>query len=558
MPGRHASSRRRRSWLRRLAEFGTAIVLVAIAAVAANALIDGGRDSCEQATPLAVVADPAIEPALSEIADDYEDTAPSVNGMCPEVDITPVAAAEVAAGLGSDVTADLWIPDSSLWAERVVADGVSLASAGSVATSPLVVVAPRPVAEQLGWPEAEFSWSAVLGGEGDTMIADPTVTGEGLATLLAVGATVGVEGADRTQLVQAMTAVAGTAVPDVATAYEQVVDDPAGAPLFTATEQSVVAHNLAMPDSPVAALYPAEGTLILDYPALAVTTASTSSGQSAAAAAFSAELGTPEAVTVIREAGFRAPDGRPRDNAGVFDGIQAAMPTALPTPEPTQAAQILRQWAALSIDSQLLAVIDVSGSMNEQVTPGQTRIELTRDAAKAALALFPDTSSIGLWAFSVNQDPPNDHVELVPVGPLTELVGEVPRKEALVAAVDELPDRAEGGTALYDTALAAFRTVRAMYDPEKINSVVLLTDGRNEDDPVGIDLESLLTTLQTEVDPARPVPVITIGMGPEADLKALTEISEVTGAKAYLAEDPADIEQVFLDAMVERQCRPNC
>jgi uncharacterized protein YegL len=88
--------------------------------------------------------------------------------------------------------------------------------------------------------------------------------------------------------------------------------------------------------------------------------------------------------------------------------------------------------------------------------------------------------------------------------------------------------------------------------------VVLLTDGRNEDDPVGIDLESLLTTLQTEVDPARPVPVITIGMGPEADLKALTQISEVTGAKAYLAEDPADIEQVFLDAMVERQCRPNC
>jgi secreted protein with Ig-like and vWFA domain len=234
------------------------------------------------------------------------------------------------------------------------------------------------------------------------------------------------------------------------------------------------------------------------------------------------------------------------------------MPTALPTPEPTQAAQILRQWAALSIDSQLLAVIDVSGSMNEQVATGQTRIELTRDAAKAALALFPDTSSIGLWAFSVNQDPPNDYVELVPVGPLTEPVGEVPRKEALVAAVDELPDRAEGGTALYDTALAAFRTVRAMYDPEKINSVVLLTDGRNEDDPVGISFESLLTTLQTEVDPARPVPVITIGMGPEADLEALTQISEVTGAKAYLAEDPADIEQVFLDAMVERQCRPNC
>ncbi|MGH9251757.1 MAG: substrate-binding domain-containing protein, partial [Acidimicrobiales bacterium] len=476
----------------------------------------------------------------------------------PEVEITPVAAAEAAAGLGSDVIADLWIPDSSLWAEQVVADGVTLTPDGPVATSPLVVVAPKPVAEQLGWPDTEFSWDAVVGGEANATIADPTATGEGLATLLAVGAAVGVEEADRTQLVQAMTAVARAAVPDVATAYEQLTGDPVGAPLFTATEQSVVAHNTATPDSPVAALYPAEGTMIFDYPAIAVTTAATTSARSAAVAAFSQALGTPEAVAILQDAGFRAPDGEARGDAGVVDGIQAAMPTALPTPEPTQAAQILRQWAALSIDSQLLAVIDASGSMNEQVSTGQTRIELTRDAAKAALALFPDTSSIGLWAFSVNQDPPNDHVELVPVGPLTDPVGEVTRKEALVVAVDELPDRAEGGTALYDTTLAAFRTVRAIYDPEKINSVVLLTDGRNEDDPVGIDLDSLLTTLRTEVDPARPIPIITIGMGPEADLDALTQISEVSGAKAYRAEDPADIQQVFLDAMVERQCRPVC
>ena len=34
--------------------------------------------------------------------------------------------------------------------------------------------------------------------------------------------------------------------------------------------------------------------------------------------------------------------------------------------------------------------------------------------------------------------------------------------------------------------------------------------------------------------------------------------SQIPGAKAYRAENPADIEQVFLDAMIERQCRPNC
>jgi secreted protein with Ig-like and vWFA domain len=196
--------------------------------------------------------------------------------------------------------------------------------------------------------------------------------------------------------------------------------------------------------------------------------------------------------------------------------------------------------------------------MDEQVDDGVTRIQLTRDAAKTALALFPPTSAIGLWAFSVERDPPNDYVELVPIGLLSEQVGGVPRQQALVAAADSLPGITDGGTALYDTVLAAFRTVRAGYDPEKINSVVLLTDGRNEDDPDGIDLETLLTTLRTEVDPARPIPVITIGMGPGADMDALTQISEATGAQAYQAEDPRDIQQVFLDAMVDRQCRPNC
>ena len=88
--------------------------------------------------------------------------------------------------------------------------------------------------------------------------------------------------------------------------------------------------------------------------------------------------------------------------------------------------------------------------------------------------------------------------------------------------------------------------------------MVLLTDGRNQDDPDSIDLDTLLTTLRAEFDLAQPVPVITIGMGPDADHQTLARISEVTGAKSYRVDNPADIQQVFLDAMVERQCRPNC
>jgi Ca-activated chloride channel family protein len=558
MAGRHASQRRRRSWPRRLLALVTAVLVVAAGAAFANAFLEQRAGTCEQAPALAVAADPAIAPALSEFADSHVRTASAINGMCTPVDVIALTSAEVVRGLGSSVQADLWIPDSSLWAQQVAVQGVALDVGDPIATSPLVIVAPRPVAERLGAPDADLPWQALLDAEAEATIADPTTTSEGLATLLSVAAVVGAERENRTRLAQAMTRVARSTVADVGAAFEQVVADPAQAPLFTATEQSVVAHNTASPASMVAALYPAEGTAVFDYPAIRITTAATTAVKAEAAEAFEAALHTPQATEVLQDAGFRAPDGTARRGAGVVDGIRSEKPDTMPTPDPGRAAEILRLWAALSLDSQMLAVVDISGSMKEEVAGGSTRIELTRDAATAALGLFPPTSSIGLWAFSVDLDPPNDHIELVPLGPLAERVGSRSRQEALMAAAQSLPDRADGGTALYDTALAAFRTVRSVYDPARINSVVLLTDGENRDDPDSIELETLLRALRTEFDPARPVSVITIGISADADHETLAQISEVTGAKAYQVDDPRDIQQVFFDAMVERQCRPNC
>lgn len=144
------------------------------------------------------------------------------------------------------------------------------------------------------------------------------------------------------------------------------------------------------------------------------------------------------------------------------------------------------------------------------------------------------------------------------MGPLDDTVDGSSRHEALAAAADSLPDRTQGGTGLYDTALAAFQHMRSTYQEGSVNSVVLMTDGRNEDDPDSISLETLLNTLRAQFDPAKPIPIITIGISEDADMDALQQISEATGTTAYRAEDPRDIEEVFFQAMVERQCRPNC
>ena len=66
-----------------------AVALVIAGAVGANAFLTVRSSRCEQATPLAVVADPAIAPTLSLIANGYADPAPAVNGLCIGVEVTP-------------------------------------------------------------------------------------------------------------------------------------------------------------------------------------------------------------------------------------------------------------------------------------------------------------------------------------------------------------------------------------------------------------------------------------------------------------------------------------
>lgn len=558
MPGRHAShqSAGPSPWLRRLGLSVMAVALIGAGGLGVASVMDRGDGDCSGALQVTVAADPTIEPVLSDLTRTYAESGPQQGDRCVEVDVVGASAAKVVPTFGTGEAPDLWIPKTRAFGPAV--DEALATELASIALTPLVVVMPQAAAAAVGGEEAQVSWAALVQGEGGpAVVADPTTNDEGLASLIAVRTVLG-DQVDRTQLVQVMTQVSQAAVPTVGDAFA-AADAPDSPVAFTATEQAVAAHNRDAGSARVAALYPAEGTYAFDYPAHAVTGAEEDEEARSAASAFITFLSSADAQETIRRAGFRSPDGAADDNAGLVDGTRPAMPKLLPAPDPAAITELSRQWAALAIDMRMLAVIDVSGSMKEQVTDGATRIELTRDAALEALRVLPPDASIGLWAFSILQDPPNDYVQLVDVGPINEPTEDgTLRSEALAAAAATLPQIADGGTGLYDTVLAAFQEVRSSYQPGPINSVVLLTDGRNEDDPEGIDLETLLTQLTAQFDPAAPVPVVTIGMGPEADMDALQQISAATGTTAYHAEDPSDIQSVFLRAMIERQCRPNC
>lgn len=556
MPGRHASAVQKGTSASRV----IVIVIVVVAVIGATffgirQLLDARAGSCDQDQTATVAAGPAMATVLEKLIPIYAEADGGADDGCARLEVVAKAEAEVAASVGTPEAPDLWIPDSGLWTQRL--DDPSLVeNLGSTASSPLVIVTPRTAAEKVGWPDEQMSWPAMVS-SGTFRIADPATTTEGLASVLAIQSSL--RDAEELQKVGAMATIARVEVPSVSDAYQQVSNADGAATLLTATEQSVIAHNETTDGNGVVAVYPPEGTVAFDYPALAVRHEQERGTAPRAVADFVDFLGSPEALDRLREAGFRSPDGRAHELAGVVDGTQPEMPELLEMPDAETVTALLQQWTAISMDMRMLTVIDVSGSMNAEVADGSTRIEVTRDAARSAIDLLPPTSEVGLWVFSVLLDPPNrHHLELSPIAALNEPDDDRPHVDDLIEAINSLPDQVGGGTALYDVTLAAFQQMNESYAPGKVNSVVLMTDGRDEDNPASIGLDALLETLGDEFDQEAPVPIITIGIGPDADMNALQQISEATGTTAYRAENPADIQEVFTRAMLERQCRPNC
>ena len=541
---------------------GIAAAVVAAAGITIAVIASGGSGAppgCDdEGVPLPVAAAPSIAAVVEEVAE-AEREAGRLDA-CVEVTVT---AEESPAVAEADVTADspaLWVADASLWGEALAeraGDGV-VENLGSMASSPLVIAASTPVAESLagttGDEVAEVPWDRLLAGTVPVGIVDPEATTEGRATLATLEAVLGGQPGEPPpeNLVRSFVGLSRGVLPSTDGALE-VLSGGEEAPVVLLTEQSVL--NRAEGESAIRPVYPSQGTSFLDYPVLRLNRPGEPAGVDEAAQAFAEALQSDRAATALQEAGFRTADGglggaRPA-------GVRAEPPPNLSALSLALTQDALRTWSAVTLEARMLAVIDVSGSMDEDAGRGRTRVELARDAAVAALRLYPESAQIGLWDFSVQRNPPADWESLVDIGPLGDDMNGSTRREVLIENVGTLPAKVGGGTGLHDTALAAFRTVRAGYVPARVNSVVLLTDGRNEDTD-GIDLPTLLRTLRAEFDPAQPVPIITIGMGPEADIDTLRQISETTGGKAYLAHDPNEIEGVFLDAMIERRCRPTC
>jgi len=252
---------------------------------------------------------------------------------------------------------------------------------------------------------------------------------------------------------------------------------------------------------------------------------------------------------MLRGAGYRDLDGHLAARYQPAQPMSADRLPAWTDPTDVQVRSVVRAWSTLGRSGRVLVVVDSSGSTAGRLPGGAgTKSQLARQALTSVVSTIAPDSDMGLWTFTASRG--RDYRVLVPLGPADGQVGDTTRRQALLDAIPQVQAVAGGGTGLYDTTLAAFRSASQDYAYGRLNAVMVITDGRNED--VGsVSLADLLTALRREFDGIKPVHIITVAYSADADLGGLRRIADVTGGASYQAPTAADVAPLLAKALAD-------
>ncbi|MYT37178.1 solute-binding protein [Streptomyces sp. SID8356] len=567
-----ASPRRRRRTV------AIATLLVLAVATGAGVAVKGGllsfSESCEDsAVRLTLAASPDIAPAVREVAERTRADEVKSDGHCLDVEVVARDSSKVAEALagGEPPGFQVWLPDSDLWLDRAegLGTGVPVSPSDSIASSPVVLAMVPSAAGRLGWPEKTYSWAELvataLGTEKIRLgAADPARSATGLLALTSIGGSSARQGGDSdTRVAETAKVLAERMSDSDAQVLETVARSGSGAEegnpqrnqAVLISEQAAFAHNAEAADSGRLNLFhPEDGTPLLDYPYTLVDEEQLTLTQSRAALRFMTLLNDKGARAVFARYGFRPADGSAEDAVAASAGARSPQPyatSAAEAPSAKQLQEMLGMWTITVQSARLTTVVDASGSMSTPVPGrGQSRMDVTKESLIQALSQFTPDDEIGLWEFATTLDGTKDYRKLMPTRRLGDPAqGGSTHREKLSAAFAGLQPVPGGATGLYDTVLASYEEARSTYVKGKFNALVILTDGSNQDDD-GISRSALTSRLKELADPERPVPVIAIAVGPDADREEVAEIARITGGDGYEVSDPAEIQAVIFQAIM--------
>ena len=544
------------------------------------------ESACEgPATELVLAVSPEKTSVLTQIAERYAAEDGESEAGCVDVTVTEKSsgAAQTALARGWDERSDgprpdVWSPSSSSW-PGLLSDALrrqdkpALVPDGdlpSLVRTPLVIAMPKPMAEALGWPRTQPGWSDLLALSRDPKgwgafghpewgpfrlgKTNPELSTSGLHAL--VGANFAATGlsSDLTAanindpkvrayvggIEQSAVHYGPTTLTFLA---NQAKADRDGRGLtyvsaIAVEEKSLLDYNVGDPSvggngspprTPLAGIYPREGTVFSDNPYVTLTADWVDANKKAAAEDFLAFATSAASQKRFTDIGFRSSAGKPGALVSQQNGALPDQPKLeLDPPAPPVLALIRDSWRDLRKKARVLFVIDRSGSMQSD-----NRIELARDAAAKAFDGFGPADQVGLATFSSNY-----RID-VPIGPVGKNLG------ALKAAAQALFP--EGGTALYASTRQAQEQMEREFQPGFINAVVVMTDGKN-DDPDS-DLDRLLADLRPGEDTSRTIRVFTVAFGQDASLPELKQIADASTGASYDARQETRIEQVLSDVV---------
>ncbi len=447
-------------------------------------------------------------------------------------------AAEEALAAGRERAA-LWTPASSLWGRlldhNVSADWVP-AENPPLVFSPQVIAMWKSFALALGWPEKKIGWSDILDlatsrrswadyghpeyGSFKLGHTNPGYSTSGLSAVASdyyavTGKRSGLTLADvrRPGARDAVRTIERSIVHYGETA-DRLLEKMGryGQPYAHAAyvqETNLHKFNKGKPAAKqLAEIDPADGTFVADYPLIALDAPWLSPDARAAAKAFRSWLVPRITAKRAAESGFRV--RRPK----VFAELEPPAPEVL--------AAIREAWHEDRPPANIVLVVDTSNSMAED---GRL------DAAKQGLLSFlRELSQRDRVALISSGDTVTTNV---PLGVLSK------SGPAVTGAVDDL--FANGDLPVYGAVSRALDDLRTRDDRDRINAVVVLSDGAGTD--VG------RTQLLREIKALPPtegasVRIFTVTYRGRADAQALEQIASASGG-LFFTGSPEDIKAVY-------------
>jgi Ca-activated chloride channel family protein len=430
-------------------------------------------------------------------------------------------------------------PDSSVWlgqldeewSQQAGGDATAVGETVRYAISPVVIAMWEDLAREMGWPERAVSWQDLLvraQTDPEFRWSHPSTSSASglLATLAEFYAGAGKTRGLTIEDVQAQETLDYVAALEKTVRYYGEGDEPAiieqalkegraFLDAFVVQEQMVIYYNThRQGQERLVALYPVEGALWEDHPLAFLETSELTPFHRQVFAEFRDYLLSPEAQQLILRQGYRPADlatslDSPESPLTVDNGVDPTEPkTTLQVPNASVIAVVRDVWWYTKRHTNVYLVVDTSGSMRgEKLAQAQSALYVFLDQIRG------DVERVGLIQFSTEVQ--------VPVY-LDELGN---NRAALTSAVGRL--QAQGETALLDGVYEAYARLQELGDTERINAVVVMTDGQENNSR--IRLNRLVDELSK--DAGVEVVVFCIAYGSDADIGTLRAIAEPTGGQ---------------------------